>query len=208
MGDIPKARQILNKAEVSIVKDQYIWMFIYFDLLEKRPQDALDKITTSDLEDQKFQFAYLPKDVMYGGVYELMDQKEKAKPYHIKARKFLEQKIIERPDDPRMHAVLGKVYGMLGLKDEAVREGLKAVELVPVSKDALLGPDFLADLAEIYTRVGDYDSALDKLEYLMEIPAGTFGLHIGMLKIDPTWDKLRDNPRFQKLIEREEGKLQ
>jgi len=106
-----------------------------------------------------------------------------------------------QPDDARIHAELGKVYGHLGFKDEAIREGKVAVNLIPVSRDALLGPVFLEALAEIYTIVGDYDAAIDKLEYLLESPAGTFGLHIGELKVNPVWDQLRDSPRFQKLLE-------
>jgi serine/threonine-protein kinase len=62
------------------------------------------------------------------------------------------------------------------------------------------GPEFLVQLAEIYTIVGDYSAAIDKLEYLLEIPAGTDGGHIGLLKIDPVWNPLRDHPRFKKLL--------
>jgi len=56
-------------------------------------------------------------------------------------------------------------------------------------------------LAEIYTIVGDFDAAMDKLEYLLEIPAG---VDIGELKVNPVWDPIRDHLRFQELLERGE----
>ena len=94
-----------------------------------------------------------------------------------------------------------KVYAHLGLRDKAIREAQKAVDLIPVSKDALDGPEYLAHLAETYTIAGEYDAAIDKLEYLLEIPAG---VHPGELKVDPLWVPLRDNPRFQRLLEEAE----
>jgi serine/threonine-protein kinase len=111
---------------------------------------------------------------------------------------LLEKKVHERPDDSRIHAELSKVYAHFGLKDQAIREGQTAVDLIPVSQDAMNGPDYLARLADIYTTVGDFDAALDKLEYLLEIPGG---VHIGELKVNPVWDPLRNHPRFQKLLE-------
>ena len=67
---------------------------------------------------------------------------------------MLEEKVRESPDDPRVHAALGKVYARLGLVDEAIREGHKAVDLLPLSLDALVGPEYLEYLAEVYTIVG------------------------------------------------------
>ena len=96
---------------------------------------------------------------------------------------------------------MGKVYAHLGLRDKAIREAQKAVDLIPVSKDALGGPAYLIDLAKIYTIVGEYDATIEKLEYLLEIPGG---VHPGELKVDPLWVPLRNNPRFQRLLEEAE----
>jgi hypothetical protein len=84
----------------------------------------------------------------------------------------------------------------LGCKEDAVREGKKAVELLPVSQDAWRGPYRVADLARIYMMVGEHDAAIDQLEYLLSIPGE---ISIPLLRLDPTWDPLRDNPRFQKM---------
>jgi hypothetical protein len=93
------------------------------------------------------------------------------------------------------------VNAFLGRKVEAIREGNQAVSIYPVSKDALAGPDYVSDLARIYVIAGEYESAIDKLDYLMSIPAGD-AVSVNSLKKDPTWDPLRDLPRFKQLIEK------
>jgi hypothetical protein len=69
---------------------------------------------------------------------------------------------------------------------------------LPESKDALDGPVLIVSMARIYTIVGDKEKALDLLEHLLQIPAG---LTAHEIRLDPTWDALRDHPRFRKLIE-------
>ena len=73
---------------------------------------------------------------------------------------------------------------------------------MPVSKDALNGPVHVQRLARIYTILGEYDPAIEKLEYLLSIPSS---LSVTWLKIDPTWDALRNHQRFQKLLEKYSG---
>jgi hypothetical protein len=84
-----------------------------------------------------------------------------------------------------------------GRKDEAIREGLKGVELNPISRDAFGGPYIQLQLVRTYILVGEPEKALDQLEPLLKIP---YHLSPGWLKVDPTFDPLRKNPRFQRLI--------
>jgi serine/threonine-protein kinase len=72
---------------------------------------------------------------------------------------------------------------------------------VPVSLDAYAGPGYVQNLAEILVFVGEYDEAMDKLEYLMSIPAGQF-VSISTLRNSPVFDPLRDHPRFKRLLEK------
>jgi tetratricopeptide (TPR) repeat protein len=102
------------------------------------------------------------------------------------------------PENSRIHARLGLLYANVGRKTDAIREGLTAVDLLPPSKDALRGPARVAGLALIYARVGDLDSAIDQLEYLLSIPSI---VTVGQLRNHPKWDPLRDHPRFQALLE-------
>ena len=73
----------------------------------------------------------------------------------------------------------------------------RAVSLVPVAKDAFVGPTYQHQLARIYILAGEPEKALDKLEPLLKIP---YVLSPGWLEIDPTFDPLRKNPRFQRLV--------
>jgi hypothetical protein len=85
----------------------------------------------------------------------------------------------------------------LGRKDDAVREAKLGVELMPVERNALDGIYRVEDLARVYVMVGEYDAAIDQLDYLLSIPGE---LSVPLLRIDPTWDPLRDHPRFQAML--------
>jgi hypothetical protein len=87
----------------------------------------------------------------------------------------------------------------LGRKEEAIHTGERAVALLPLTKDAVFGAYFQHQLARIYILVGEPEKALDQLEPLLRNP---YFLSPGWLKIDPNFDTLRKNPRFQKLIAR------
>jgi hypothetical protein len=85
----------------------------------------------------------------------------------------------------------------LGRKDEALREGRRAVELVPVEKDSINGTDMIQYLAMIAAWVGDKDLACEQLAKAVQLP-GT--LSYGQLKLLPYWDPLRGDPRFEKIV--------
>jgi hypothetical protein len=85
----------------------------------------------------------------------------------------------------------------MGRREEAIREGERGVALLPMTKNAYLHPYFQHQLARIYILVGEPEKALDKLEPLLKIP---YTLSPGWLRIDPNFDPLRKNPRFQKLV--------
>jgi serine/threonine-protein kinase len=73
------------------------------------------------------------------------------------------------------------------------------VELIPVSEDAVDGPFQVIELAKIYSRVGEHEEALRLIDELLSIPCD---LSVGMLRLDPVWDPVRDDPRFQALLEK------
>ncbi|HEY4285122.1 MAG TPA: adenylate/guanylate cyclase domain-containing protein [Chthoniobacterales bacterium] len=120
-----------------------------------------------------------------------------------KTRSLLEARLQERPQDGSTMIQLAWVNLALANKTEALHLAQKASELLPVAKDALGGPLFLTGLAEIQARVGETKEAVENLHQLLSIPAG-FVVSIQRLKIDPVWDPIRNDPRFQQLLTGEE----
>ena len=93
--------------------------------------------------------------------------------------------------------VLADIDAKLGRKEDAVRAGERAVEMLPVSRDTLDGPFMLVRLAEIYAAVGETDRALDTLEQVAPLPNGP---SYGELQLEESFDPLRNHPRFQKMV--------
>ena len=94
-------------------------------------------------------------------------------------------------------ASLGLIDAALSRKEEALREGRRAVELRPLADDADDGATVLGTLAMIYAWTGEANSALDQLTFLATIPSG---LSFGQLKYDPAWDTVRGDPRFATML--------
>jgi hypothetical protein len=123
---------------------------------------------------------------------------ELARVYLDSARVILEGQVAHHPDDPRFHARLGATDANLGRNLEAMREGEKAVSLRPVSQDALGGTAYRLNLAGILARVGQADAAIDQLTYLLSVPSY---VSVPALRVDHSWDPLRGNPRFVRLVQ-------
>ena len=103
----------------------------------------------------------------------------------------------ESPEDGPRHALLGLIYAGLGRCEEAVAEGKRAVELLPESKDAFDGPILVMSRARISMMCGDFDTALALLDRSLQTPSG---ITIQELRLDPVWDPLRADPRFQQML--------
>jgi len=114
-----------------------------------------------------------------------------------KARLEQQQIVDRQPDYAPAVCVLGVLDAGLGRKDEAIREGQRAVELMPPEKDAINGSVILSRLALIYAWVGEKDLALEQLERSLQFPNRT---NYGQLKLFPQWDPLRGDPRFEKIV--------
>jgi TolB-like protein/cytochrome c-type biogenesis protein CcmH/NrfG len=143
--------------------------------------------------------APMPKAFLEGTIHLLQGDKEEAQPALEHALLVSEQLLREAPEDPPRHAQHGLILAALDRKQEAIAEGKRAVELRPESQDAFDGPRGTASLAEIYAWTGESDDAFRLVDHLLGVPNG---LTIPILKLDPAWDPLRKDPRFQALIEK------
>jgi tetratricopeptide (TPR) repeat protein len=113
------------------------------------------------------------------------------------ARAEQETLVRSRPDSGPYLSALGAIDAALGRKEEALREGRRAVELTPVAKDSMLGPMVLSNMALTYAWIGERDLAIEQLEIAAKLPAGP---DYGDLRLNPTWDSLRGDPRFEKIV--------
>jgi TolB-like protein/Flp pilus assembly protein TadD len=140
-----------------------------------------------------------PKAFLEGTIHFLQGDKPRAQLEFEHARVISEKSLREAPEDPARHAQHGLILAALGRKEEAIAEGKRAVEMVPESQDAFDGPGATATLARIYAWTGESDEAFRLLDHLLATPNG---LTVPMLKLDPAWDSLRKDPRFQALIDK------
>jgi len=112
------------------------------------------------------------------------------------ARVIVEKILRDQPDYATAWSVLALIDAKLGRKEEAVREGRRACELLPLSMDAWRGPSLIINLALTHAWIGDKDRAIEQLMTAAQVPNG---LHYGELKLYPQWDPLRGDPRSQKI---------
>ena len=114
-----------------------------------------------------------------------------------RARTLVEREVQERPDYGPPLCVLGLIDAMLGRKEDAIREGRRAVELLPTEKDSINGSHLVMYLAIIYACTGEKDLAVSQIDELLRKPGdGSYG----DFRLNPFWDPLRGDPRFEKLV--------
>ena len=138
-----------------------------------------------------------PRDWFVGLVARSFGDEEKARTAFTAARAVVLPTTQKMPDYPGGWIMLGLIDAGLGNKSEAIAEGKRACELLPLSKDAWDGPSYLTNLALIYTWLGEKDLALEQLALPAKIPAG---VTYGELKMSPRWDPLRSDPRFEEIV--------
>ncbi|MCI0447220.1 tetratricopeptide repeat protein, partial [bacterium] len=197
-GETHGAKNSLDKIPNQVDPEVIYWS-IWVNVFERNYDTALERLPAAMSESLSEQAIFMPWVELQGLVHHLQGNSDLARSSFESAREILEKEVKLRPDDPRVHSSLGIAYAGLNRKKDAIREGKLSVELLPISKDAIVGPYFVAYLAEIYVMVGEYDAAVDQLEYVLSIPSNW---STRFLQIDPRWDPLRNHPRFQKLIQK------
>ena len=121
----------------------------------------------------------------------------KAQAAFTAARSEVEKILAKQPDFAAAISLLGVIDAGLGRKEDAVREGRRACELLPTFKDAISGMALAINMAQIYAWTGEKDRAI---EQIAAVERGPNELSYGLLKLHPYWDPLRGDPRFEKIV--------
>ncbi len=140
----------------------------------------------------------LPRDWFEALIARAQGDAQKTRNAFGGTRLKIEAKMRDQPDDGVLLAMLGTIDAGLSRNEQAIAEGRRAVQLRPITTDAVDGAVVLGNLAMIYAWVGVVNSAIDQLLSVAKMPGGP---DYGQLKFDPAWDAVRSDPRFAKMLE-------
>jgi len=142
-------------------------------------------------------FGHIPSSYFLGLAYHYLGEDERAHGYYEEALAQMEELYSDHRNHWRYRSKLGRIYAGLGREEEAIEEGKKAVELLPLSLDANAGTIPKQNLARIYSYLQRTEEAVELLRELLSIPSR---ISIPRLKVDPWWDPIRETSEFQQLI--------
>jgi TolB-like protein/Tfp pilus assembly protein PilF/predicted Ser/Thr protein kinase len=140
---------------------------------------------------------HFPRPFVEGVIARMTNDEQHAQLAFDAARTEQEKNVVAQPDYGPAWSVLGVIDAALGRREEALREGRRAVELLPVEKDSVNGANMIHYLAMIAAWVGEKDLAFEQLALSARTPSG---VTYGELKLDPFWDPLRGDPRLEKIV--------
>lgn len=148
--------------------------------------------------------APLPKSYLQGCIDLVRNDAARARTDFEAARPVLEKTAADSPQDAIRHAQLGLLYAFMGRKEDALREGRRAVELRPLARDVIEGGAVQAFQALIFARTGEIDRAVSEIERLLTTPFavdyGDESITMSDLRTRWEWDPLRNDPRLQKIL--------
>jgi TolB-like protein/class 3 adenylate cyclase/Tfp pilus assembly protein PilF len=206
-GDTGLLKSLLNQVPPGVDPDGGVtsvrWEVAMLDRDYAAARRAIDASTAKELSYTGE--GSTPRSFFEGSIALAQGDIAGAQKYFEDARPVFENAAKEAPLSAIRHANLGWLYAFMGRKEDAIREGRRAVELKPESKDAVDGVIVNCYLALIYARVGEKDLAFPLLERLLKTPGAVdsvdYSITINDLKYRWEWDPIRRDPRFQKLIE-------
>jgi tetratricopeptide (TPR) repeat protein len=198
-GDPVAAQSLLEQVPLDFSPTSQIWEARFMAALYLRDYDAANRViaaTPAKFADDIF-LGQPPESWADGQVALARGDKQKALVVFAAARQKWDAGWGDKPKDEAYFERVARLDAGLGRKEDAIREGLRAVELMPIAKDSLVGPRLVTNLALVYAWTGELERALEQLEIVARVPAGPT---YGDLRFNPCWDSLRGDPRFDKIV--------
>jgi tetratricopeptide (TPR) repeat protein len=205
-GDTHLLKSMLDEIPAGVDPDGSITAARWDVAMLQRDFSAAKKVLeTSSVSEISYSNAGLtPKIFLEGCTYLAQGDNASAQNAFEQARPAFEAAVKEAPESAERHASLGLLYALMGRKGDAIKEGQRAVELKPESKDAVDGSLMNGYLALIYARVGENDLAIPLIERLLATPgavdSANYSITVNDLKHRWEWDPIRDDSRFKRLI--------
>jgi tetratricopeptide (TPR) repeat protein len=168
--------------------------------IEGRYREMIDRLEADPFTVTGLPFFHYPRSLVLAQAHDLAGNREQSARLYVQAVAELETLVKENDQDPRLHGALGLAYAGSGLGGQAIASGRRAMELLPISRDAIFGTARVYEMALILTRVGDRAAALEQIERLLVMPNAV--LSVPILQADPVWKSLRDDPGYAELIAR------
>jgi TolB-like protein len=198
-GDPAAAQSLLDQVPLDFSPINLIWQTRFAAALYLRDYDAADRVIAAapaKFANDSF-LGQPPESLADGQVALARGDKEKALAVFAAARKKWDAGWRDKPKDAVYFERVAILDAGLGRKEDAIREALRAVELLPIAKSSLHGPFLVTNLALVYAWMGERDRALEQLEIVAKIPSGPT---YGDLRFNPCWDSLRGDKRFDKIV--------
>jgi tetratricopeptide (TPR) repeat protein len=198
-GDPVAAQSLLAQVPLEFSPIEWIWKIRFTAALYLRDYGAANRVIATT----PVKFAYVhdpgqpPESWADGQIARARGDKEKALAVFAGARKRLDATWENKVKHESYFAEAAGLDAGLGRKEDAIREALRAVELMPSAKSSLYCPRAVTSLAMVYAWTGERDRALEQLETVAKIPAGPT---YGDLRFNPCWDDLRGDKRFDKIV--------
>jgi eukaryotic-like serine/threonine-protein kinase len=206
-GDAEKAQSLLSEAgAVPGLQDELNFVaYSYYQvgLVQRDFRGVIRRLDAEKREALSNQFYFFPIDLLRGQAQALSGQRDLAARSFKAARHRLEELISKESDDSRYPSALGIACAGLGLREEALRAANRGVELMPTTKDAWRALWRMEDLALVHAMLGQQSEAIERLDFLLS-RTGEISAHV--LRLDPRWDPLRKNPKFEALLAKYEPK--
>jgi tetratricopeptide (TPR) repeat protein len=198
---LPEAR---STAELVPREHEFrMWTWYWLVAFEGRYAECLRVLDTGAGDWIRHKVQAAPKVYFAALAHSWLGDSQQAHEEMETAARLLESEAKAVPEDGRYHSSLGVAYAALGRREEAVREGKRGVELLPLAKDSVYGIPHVIDLAYIYTLLGEDEHAIAQLEVLLSRPGW---VSVPWLEMDPRLMSLCDKPSFRALLAKYEVK--
>jgi len=201
-GDPVAAQSLLDQVQPEYDPGGWIWDVRFKAALYLRDYDVVNRVIAANpANSAETSSSETGSGWAYGQVARAQGDRQKALAAFAAARQKMEAQQGDKPKDADYFAGVAKLDAGLGRKEEAIREARRAVELQPIAKDSLNGPALVANLALVYAWTGEHDRALEQLEKVATLPGVWHdAVTYGDLLLNPCWDDLRGDKRFDKIV--------